>query len=256
MRKSNKLYPHLCQHCGKTFYNLHKHAKYCNRTCHGKAQTLQNQVTVRCYSCGQSITRARSRMRGQKMHFCSHKCQQKRGYPDFAERFWALIDRRGVDECWPWLGATNNHGHGTFLIKRGQTRPAQVVAWELTYGPFPKGKQGNHTCDISSCCNPHHVYPGTQAENGEDTIYAQRHSGRPSTLTLQDIAEIQKLLGTVKQKDIATLYHVSPGTISSIKHDNLRRAYPSPEEKPDRIARLKGMQLFLPVTKFVNFNPI
>lgn len=94
--------------------------------------------------------------------------------PSLAERFWRRVDRRGPDECWPWLGAHNSWGYGQIRIG-ARTRPAQVVACELTSGqPFPEGMDGCHTCDNPPCCNPAHVFPGTARDNMQDAA----HKGR------------------------------------------------------------------------------
>ena len=34
--------------------------------------------------------------------------------PDIVARFWAKVDRRGDDECWPWLASTRSKGYGAF----------------------------------------------------------------------------------------------------------------------------------------------
>lgn len=93
-----------------------------------------------------------------------------------SERFWVKVDRRGPDECWPWLAGRDRHGYyGRFGIG-GKMRPAQAVAWELWHGrPLPPETPfGCHTCDVRYpagstvyrvCCNPTHVEPGTHATN-------------------------------------------------------------------------------------------
>jgi hypothetical protein len=38
------------------------------------------------------------------------------------ENFWAKIDVRGEDECWPWIAGTDKLGYGRFKLggKKGQ----------------------------------------------------------------------------------------------------------------------------------------
>lgn len=85
-----------------------------------------------------------------------------------AERFWAKVDRRGPDECWPWTGGTNNHGHGYFDLgsrKEPLRTTAHRVAYQLTYGPIPAGR-GNivaRTCGNQACMNPAHLRVATKA---------------------------------------------------------------------------------------------
>jgi hypothetical protein len=91
-----------------------------------------------------------------------------------AERFWAKVDQRGPDECWPWLASTNQQGYGQINID-GRPHLSSRVALELTQGPLAPGLSACHHCDNPPCCNPAHLYAGTKADNMND--YLER--GRP-----------------------------------------------------------------------------
>ena len=82
------------------------------------------------------------------------------------ERFWAKVDKRGPEECWPWLGANDSkRGYGT-TWDGGRRRKATHVSWELHHGqPFPSGMAACHSCDNPPCVNPAHIWPGTQSDN-------------------------------------------------------------------------------------------
>jgi HNH endonuclease len=100
------------------------------------------------------------------------------------ERFWALVERHGPDDCWPWIGALNNKGYGNFMMKVGgrwTTRRAHRIAYELCVGPIPPGLEIDHVrargCSRRDCVNPAHLEPVTHAENarrGEPS----RHNAR------------------------------------------------------------------------------
>lgn len=75
------------------------------------------------------------------------------------ERFWALVDRRAVWECWPYLGAKSRKGYGGFTLSWGHSIPAHRYAYELIRGPIPEGLVLDHLCRNPSCCNPWHLDP-------------------------------------------------------------------------------------------------
>lgn len=88
-----------------------------------------------------------------------------------ADRFWAKVDRRGPTECWPWKGGVGgNAGHGQ--VREGGASPSKLgahrVAWELAHGEVPRGLRVLHKCDKPPCCNPNHLFLGTQQDNVDD----------------------------------------------------------------------------------------
>jgi hypothetical protein len=82
------------------------------------------------------------------------------------KRFWSKVNRRGPDECWPWIGALRN-GYG--CIKHAKAvYSAHRVAFVLTNGEPAEGHVVQHTCDNKYCCNPAHLIADTPAKNNRD----------------------------------------------------------------------------------------
>ncbi|HUW16223.1 MAG TPA: HNH endonuclease signature motif containing protein [Actinomycetes bacterium] len=95
-----------------------------------------------------------------------------------ADRLWAKVDKSaGPDGCWPFTGSTMHNGYGHLGAgRRGDpTVAAHRVAYESAVGPIPAGMNVLHTCDNRPCCNPAHLWIGTQRDNLLDMVAKGRH---------------------------------------------------------------------------------
>jgi hypothetical protein len=94
------------------------------------------------------------------------------------DRFWAKVDVRGPDECWPWKkGLINKDKYGK-ITDNYKTKLCHRVAWELTNGPISDGIKVLHKCDFKPCCNPNHLFQGTSKDNTQDMIIKGRQRGQ------------------------------------------------------------------------------
>src|SRR4051812_20349768 len=94
---------------------------------------------------------------GGQWHKKGAKCSKPgKQATSWVPRFRALIDVRGPDECHPWLGyiitskkptRTRLMGYGQFTLPSGKKEYAHRLAYKLSKGPIPPGRQVRHTCD-------------------------------------------------------------------------------------------------------------
>ena len=80
------------------------------------------------------------------------------------------IDRSGgQNACWPWIGGLSKQRYGRFW-KDKRDYPAHVLVLELRTGEKAGDRQALHTCDNPPCCNPDHLFWGTDQDNKDDMV--------------------------------------------------------------------------------------
>jgi len=89
--------------------------------------------------------------------------------------FWNRVNLNGptaanaVGPCWVWLGLKDKNGYGR-LVWKGKAYQAHRLAWLLAHGALPTDTRIHvlHKCDRPSCCNPAHLFLGTEKDNAQD----------------------------------------------------------------------------------------
>jgi hypothetical protein len=98
---------------------------------------------------------------------------------DDEARFWAKVNKRGPNDCWPWKAGKDSNGYGTFSYTPvdGHAIGARAHRWLIGHlrgehlGP---DEETCHTCDNPPCVNPAHLYIGTHTTNMQDAVARMR----------------------------------------------------------------------------------
>lgn len=158
--------------------------------------------------------------------------------------FWSRVDRSGgPDACWLWTGMVGGNGYGRMYVVGRSTRQAHRIAWELANGQAVPGDLcACHSCDSRRCCNPTHLFLGTNADNSADMVRkgraasGDRHVSRlqpervpcgeangSAKLTAADVAAIRSAYaaGGVSQPQLARRFGVNHSTIGRIVRGEL-----------------------------------
>lgn len=152
-----------------------------------------------CLHCGQFFFRRPSSAICQK--YCSFDCHIREKRRRHKATFWQRMDRSGgPDACWIWLDRVDKDGYGKFACDGSRNKRAHRLAWEFTNGPIPPGLCVCHNCpdgDNPSCCNPRHLWLGTNVQNTADRQAKGRHWARAGAengaarLTWEQVQEIR-----------------------------------------------------------------
>ncbi len=137
------------------------------------------------------------------------------------ERFWSKVQPNSENGCWEWKGQRNYDKYGKVTIKdlsdTWTTALVHRLSWCIHNGPIPDGIFVCHKCDNRPCCNPGHLFLGTNMDNMRDMYLKGRLvSGRRKITN----AQIEIVRSTPKKYGrgvvLGKLLGVSPKIIANI----------------------------------------
>ncbi len=124
--------------------------------------------------------------------------------------------------CWIYIGGCDSDGYG-IISHKGVSKLAHRFAWTIYRGEIPKGMNVLHSCDVRNCCNPDHLWIGTQFQNCLDKTLKGRSCRKLSRELLEKI-----LVETGSFRSIGLKYGVDASLIGKIKRGERWKVLPQP----------------------------
>jgi hypothetical protein len=130
-------------------------------------------IRGKCDWCAEPIKKYRYEWVRRTRHFCSLECAGMARREATAKSFWSKTENQ-PSGCIVWTRSKNPDGYGN-LSWNGRNTRAHRVAYALAHGEIPQGMSVLHRCDNPPCCNPAHLFLGTQQDNIRDCVEKGRH---------------------------------------------------------------------------------
>lgn len=135
--------------------------------------------------------------------------------------------------CWEWQGTLSKAGYGQIKISRIHPHMMQLHRLMFAHN-HPDFKLFSdfmvcHHCDQRTCCNPAHLFQGTNQDNVNDRVSkgrSARNSGILNgrcKLTLEEVDQIVEMLPSLGNKEISKRLEgkASHAIVSGIRHGKL-----------------------------------
>jgi hypothetical protein len=138
---------------------------------------------------------------------------------EHVDRFCSKLSTPTANGCIEWQAARNQKGYGIFGIGRNKLFLAHRLAFEWSFANFIPSMFVLHRCDNPACCEPSHLFQGTNSDNVADMMAKGRNimGMRVGNSKLSD-ADIRAIKNDNRvQRIIAEQYGVDQSTISDIK---------------------------------------
>lgn len=125
--------------------------------------------------------------------------------------------------CWVWIG-NNSPSFGKYgrLKISGRAIAVHILSYKLFVSPIPSGMLVCHKCDNPPCCNPDHLFLGSNKDNISDMVAKNRQAKgeriATSKLNAEQVLEIRRLwlTGELNQQQIGARFGVTGGNVSLI----------------------------------------
>lgn len=113
--------------------------------------------------------------------YCSTPCyrkNQKMSPEQALALFWSRVNKDAPNGCWEYTAGRDKWGYGDLQYMATPSLRKHIQAhrysWMLLRGD-PGKMDVLHKCNNPPCCNPDHLYLGTDLENARDRVNSGRY---------------------------------------------------------------------------------
>lgn len=138
--------------------------------------------------------------------------------PNDIQRFWSKVQIGNPQECWPWIAHhRTKSGYGVICLMPpgGKTNyRSHRVAFHLATGQDPLDLYVCHSCDNRLCCNPAHLWLGTNQDNQVDSVLKGRSRAK---LDVEKVRQIRSLHASgATNSELARRFKINHTTVWSV----------------------------------------
>ena len=153
--------------------------------------------------------------------------------------FWDKVSVGHPSVCWPWMRCRNQDGYGRVNFG-GVLHSSHRIAYFLTHKKDPESSLVLHSCDNPSCCNPAHLFLGTDQDNPDDKIrkgkgnHYQGENHPRATLSDDKVKEIKRII-VIFKNNLAKDFGIKPAQVDAIYARRQWKHIQWPDEMGDAI---------------------
>lgn len=135
----------------------------------------------------------------------------------------ALSSNTDQHIIWPYARTSQGGCCGYVYNKDGGTNLVHRLICTLAHGPPPSDQhEAAHSCGVSLCCNPAHIYWATHKENERDKLkhgtLLRGERIAQSKLTAAKVLLIRAKKGNATQRQIAAEFGIAQAQVCRILH--------------------------------------